>query len=46
MLKKALLLAALLLPACFAQAHEYKAGSLLIGHPWSMELPPNAPTVA
>ncbi|GFZ60383.1 hypothetical protein PSE10C_41680 [Pseudomonas amygdali pv. eriobotryae] len=46
MLKNALLLAALLLPACFAQAHEYKAGPLLIGHPWSMELPPNAPTVA
>ncbi|EKG35605.1 copper chaperone PCu(A)C [Pseudomonas syringae] len=46
MLKKALLLAALLLPASLVHAHEYKAGSLLIGHPWSMELPPNAPTVA
>ncbi|AZG88372.1 copper chaperone PCu(A)C [Pseudomonas syringae pv. pisi str. PP1] len=46
MLKKALLLAVLLLPACVVHAHEYKAGSLLIGHPWSMELPPNAPTVA
>ncbi|MCI3947308.1 copper-binding protein [Pseudomonas syringae] len=46
MLKKAFLLAALLLPACFAQAHEYTAGPLLIGHPWSMALPPNAPTVA
>lgn len=46
MLKKALLLAALLLPAAFAHAHEYKAGSLMIGHPWSMQLPPNAPTVA
>lgn len=46
MFKKALMLAALLLPACFANAHEYKGGQLLIGHPWSMELPPNAPTVA
>ncbi|MBX8516722.1 copper chaperone PCu(A)C [Pseudomonas cichorii] len=46
MLKKALMLAALLLPACFANAHEYTGGKLLIGHPWSMELPPNAPTVA
>lgn len=46
MLKKTLMLAALLLPACFAQAHEYTAGPLLIGHPWSMELPPNAPTIA
>lgn len=46
MLKKILLLAALLLPACFAQAHEYAKGQLSIAHPWSMELPPNAPTVA
>jgi copper(I)-binding protein len=46
MLKKNLLLAAFLLPACFAQAHQYTAGSLMIGHPWSMELPPNAPAVA
>ena len=46
MLKKALCLAALLLPACFATAHEYTVGGLEIGHPWSLELPPNAPTVA
>jgi len=46
MLKNALLLAALLLPACFAHAHEFKVGDLRIGHPWSQELPPNAPTVA
>lgn len=46
MLKKALVLAALLLPACFAHGHQYTAGPLLIGHPWSMALPPNAPTVA
>lgn len=46
MLKKTLLLAALLLPAVFAHAHEYKAGSLLVDHPWSMQLPPNAPSVA
>ncbi|MBX9408609.1 copper chaperone PCu(A)C [Pseudomonas baetica] len=46
MLKKIIVLAALLLPACFAHAHEYKAGELEIAHPWSQELPPNAPTVA
>ena len=46
MLKKLIVLAALLLPACFAHAHEYKAGQLDIAHPWSQELPPNAPTVA
>ena len=43
---QALLLAALLLPAGFAAAHEYQAGELQIAHPWSQELPPNAPTVA
>lgn len=46
LVKHTLLLAALLLPACFANAHEYKAGELDIAHPWSQELPPNAPTVA
>ena len=46
MLNKLIVLAALLLPACFATAHEYKAGELEIAHPWSQELPPNAPTVA
>lgn len=46
MLKKALVLAALLLPACFATAHEYSVGDLQIAHPWSQELPPNAPNVA
>ncbi|MFJ3370825.1 copper chaperone PCu(A)C [Pseudomonas sp. NPDC086251] len=46
MLNKFIVLAALLLPACFANAHEYKAGELQIAHPWSQELPPNAPTVA
>jgi copper(I)-binding protein len=46
MLKKLIVLAALLLPACFANAHEYKVGELEIAHPWSQELPPNAPTVA
>jgi copper(I)-binding protein len=45
-LKKVLLLAALLLPACYVEAHEYAKGHLAIAHPWSMELPPNAPTVA
>ncbi|AMQ82608.1 copper chaperone PCu(A)C [Pseudomonas glycinae] len=46
MLNKLIVIAALLLPACFAHAHEYKAGELEITHPWSQELPPNAPTVA
>lgn len=46
MFEKYLLLAALLLPACFVQAEEYNAGPLHIDRPWSMELPPNAPTVA
>ncbi|MGF6594130.1 copper chaperone PCu(A)C [Pseudomonas sp. 2835] len=46
MFKNALLLAALMLPATFATAHEYTAGELQIAHPWSQELPPNAPNVA
>ena len=44
--KHALIAAAVLLPACFANAHEYQSGALQITHPWSQELPPNAPTVA
>lgn len=46
LVKQSLLLAVLLLPACFANAHEYAVGELHIAHPWSQELPPNAPTVA
>ncbi|CAM3861724.1 hypothetical protein CCOS865_05080 [Pseudomonas reidholzensis] len=46
MLKQALVLAALLLPGAFANAHEYTQGDLHIAHPWSLELPPNAPNVA
>lgn len=46
MLKKILLLTALLLSTCVVDAHEYEKGQLAIAHPWSMELPPNAPTVA
>ena len=46
MLKQALVLAALLLPGAFANAHEYTVGDLHIAHPWSLELPPNAPNVA
>ncbi|TDV65886.1 copper chaperone PCu(A)C [Pseudomonas sp. LP_7_YM] len=46
MLKKILLLAALLLPVCLVEAHESENGQLSIAHAWSMELPPNAPTVA
>ena len=46
MLKNILMLAALMLPVYFADAHEYAKDDLSIAHPWSMELPPNAPTVA
>ena len=46
MLKKILMLTALLLPLGVANAHEYNAGKIHIDHPWSKELPPNAPTVA
>ncbi|PWB32955.1 copper resistance protein CopZ [Pseudomonas sp. SDI] len=46
MFKNALLLAALCLPATFANAHEFTQGELHIAHPWSQELPPNAPNVA
>ncbi|TWC15787.1 MULTISPECIES: copper chaperone PCu(A)C [unclassified Pseudomonas] len=46
MLNRLILLAALLLPVGFAHAHQYKVGDLEIAHPWSQELPPNAPTVA
>ena len=46
MLKHALAVAALLLPAVFAHAHEYTVGDLHIAHPWSVQLPPNAPNVA
>lgn len=46
MIKKILILAALCLPACFANAHDSMVGELHIAHPWSLELPPNAPTVA
>ena len=46
MLKQALVLAALLLPGAYANAHEYSMGDLHIAHPWSLQLPPNAPNVA
>lgn len=45
-LKKTLLSLTLLLPALFAQAHEYEVGQLHIDHPWSREMPPVAPTAA
>ena len=46
LLKKTLLIAALLSPSLFANAHEYKVGELHIAHPWSREMPPVAPTAA
>ncbi|MDF3195104.1 copper chaperone PCu(A)C [Pseudomonas sp. 1928-m] len=46
LLKKTLLIAALLSPSLFASAHEYKAGELHIEHPWSREMPAVAPTAA
>ncbi|WP_426119163.1 copper chaperone PCu(A)C [Pseudomonas sp. DSP3-2-2] len=39
-------LVSFLLPASFAIAEDFKSGELSISQPWSMELPPNAPTVA
>lgn len=46
MLKHLLMLTALLLPVTYANAADYRAAELYIASPWSMELPPNAPTVA
>lgn len=46
MLNKLLLLIALALPACFVEAQDYTRGQLTVAQPWSMALPPNAPTVA
>lgn len=46
LLKKTLLIAALLSPSLFANAHEYTVGELHIAHPWSREMPPVAPTAA
>ena len=46
LLKKTLLIAALLSPSLFVSAHEYTAGELHIEHPWSREMPPVAPTAA
>lgn len=39
-------LAALLACALPSFAHDYKVGELTIDHPWSRELPPNAPAGA
>ena len=46
LLKKTLLIAALLSPSLFANAHEFSVGELYIEHPWSREMPPVAPTAA
>ncbi|WP_339079985.1 copper chaperone PCu(A)C [Pseudomonas sp. TMP9] len=46
LLKKTLLIAALLSPSLFANAHDYSVGNLHIEHPWSREMPPVAPTAA
>jgi copper(I)-binding protein len=46
MLHKILLWVALTLPACLVEAHDYTLGQLTVAQPWSMALPPNAPTVA
>lgn len=46
LLKKTLLIAALLIPSLFANAHDYSAGQVHITHPWSREMPPVAPTAA
>ncbi|MDP3977356.1 MAG: copper chaperone PCu(A)C [Pseudomonas sp.] len=46
MLKKTLLLAALLGTSLLANAHDYRIGELQIEHPWSRAMPPVAPTAA
>lgn len=46
MLKKTLLLAALLGTSLLASAHDYRVGELQIEHPWSRAMPPVAPTAA
>ncbi|SEJ58382.1 hypothetical protein SAMN05216201_11194 [Pseudomonas linyingensis] len=43
---RSLTLAALLACVLPSFAHEYKVGELTIDHPWSRELPPNAPAGA
>ncbi|WP_437883009.1 copper chaperone PCu(A)C [Pseudomonas sp. LRF_L74] len=44
-LRHLFVVASLLCPLA-ASAHEYDAGNLHIDHPWSRELPPNAPNVS
>lgn len=46
LLKRTLLLGALLGASLLAQAHDYQAGELHIEHPWSRAMPPVAPTAA
>jgi copper(I)-binding protein len=46
MLNKMFLLIALALPAACVEAQDYAKGQLSVAQPWSMALPPNAPTVA
>ena len=46
MLNKMFLLIALALPAACVEAQDYAKGQLRVAQPWSMALPPNAPTVA
>ena len=46
MLNKILVLIALALPAAFVEAQDYAKGQLRVAQPWSMALPPNAPTIA
>jgi hypothetical protein len=46
LLKKTLLIAALLSPSLFASAHAYNVGELHIEHPWSRQMPAVAPTAA
>jgi copper(I)-binding protein len=46
MFKHLLMLTALMLPVSHANADDVRVTHLNIANPWSMELPPNAPTVA
>ncbi len=46
MLRQLLASAVLLSLSTLSLAHEFKAGDLMIDHPWARELPPTSPTSA
>ncbi|HZV20058.1 MAG TPA: copper chaperone PCu(A)C [Hyphomicrobiales bacterium] len=46
MKKAVIVLGAALLAAGVANAHDYKAGSIIVGHPWARPTPPGAKAAA